>query len=173
MYQGKDLTEVRSPQRQLVPDSVGSDTHKPTFLRGIVNKAKADKQHRFRDLYRCLDTELLLDCWHDLNKEATRGIDGVTAAAYEEELEANIQALVGRLKAKRYRTKLVRRKYIPKEEGKVRPLGIPALEDKLVQMACAKLLSAIYEQDFLNCSYGYRPGRGPLDAVQDLTFDLQ
>ena len=156
-----------------MPDSVGSDTHKPTFLRGIANKAKADKQHRFRDLYRCLDTELLLDCWHDLNKEAARGIDGVTAAAYEEELEANIQALFGRLKAKRYRTKLVRRKYIPKEEGKVRPLGIPALEDKLVQMACAKLLSAIYEQDFLNCSYGYCPGRGPLDAVQDLTFDLQ
>jgi RNA-directed DNA polymerase len=156
-----------------VPDSVGSDTHKPTSLRGIANKAKADKQHRFRDLYRCLDAELLLDCWHDLNKEVASGIDGVTAAAYEEELEANIQALVGRLKAKRYRTKLVRRKYIPKEEGKVRPLGIPALEDKLVQMACAKLLSAIYEQDFLNCSYGYRPGRGPLDAVQDLTFDLQ
>ena len=156
-----------------MPDTVGSDTHKPTSLRAIANKAKADKQHRFRDLYRCLDAELLLDCWHDLNKEAASGIDGVTAAAYEEELEANIQALVGRLKTRRYRTKLVRRRYIPKEDGRVRPLGIPTLEDKLVQMACAKLLSAIYEQDFLNCSYSYRPGRGPLDAVQDLTFDLQ
>jgi RNA-directed DNA polymerase len=100
-----------------VPDSAGSDTHKPTSLRGIANKAKADKQHRFRDLYRCLDAELLLECWHDLNQEAASGIEGVTAAAYEEELEANLQALVGRLKAKRYRTKLVRRKYIPKEEG--------------------------------------------------------
>lgn len=97
----------------------------------------------------------------------------MTAAAYEENLQANIEALAGRLKLKRYRAKLVRRTYIPKENGKERPLGIPVLEDKLVQRACAKLLMAIYEEDFLSCSYGYRPGRGPLDAVQDLTFDLQ
>jgi group II intron reverse transcriptase/maturase len=81
--------------------------------------------------------------------------------------------LVQRLKAQRYRAKLDRRCYIPKENGKVRPLGIPALEDKLVPLACAKLLMAIYEQDFLDCSYGYRPGRGAWDAVRDLTFDLQ
>jgi retron-type reverse transcriptase len=122
-YRGKDLTEVRSPQRQLVPDTVGSDKHKLTSLRGIANKAKADKRHRFRDLYRCLDAELLLDCWHDLNKSAASGVDGVTAAAYEEHLEANIEALAERLKSKRYRTKLIRRKYIPKENGKERPLG--------------------------------------------------
>jgi RNA-directed DNA polymerase len=167
------LTEVRSPQRQLVPDTVGSDQHKPTSLRGIANKAKSDKRHRFRDLYGCLDAELLLDCCHDLNKSAASGVDGVTAAAYEEDLQANIQALAERLKSKRYRAKLVRRKYIPKENGKERPLGIPALEDKLVQLACAKLLEAIYEEDFLNCSYGYRPQRSALDAVRDLTFDLQ
>ena len=97
----------------------------------------------------------------------------MTAAAYEEHLEANIEALAERLKSKRYRTKLIRRKYIPKENGKERPLGIPALEDKLVQLACAKLLEAIYEQDFLSCSYGYRPERSALDAVRNLTFDLQ
>jgi RNA-directed DNA polymerase len=156
-----------------VPDIVGSDQHKSTFLRGIANKAKDDKRHRFRDLYRCLDADFLLDCWQDLNKSAASGVDGVTAAAYEEDLQGNIQALVGRLKSKRYRAKLVRRKYIPKENGKERPLGIPALEDKLVQLACARLLTAIYEQDFLSCSYGYRLERSALDAVYDLTFDLQ
>ena len=100
-------------------------------------------------------------------------MDHVTADAYAANLQGNIEALVQRLKTKRYRTKLVRRWYIPKANGTERPLGIPALEDKLVQLACAKLLTAIYEQDFLDCSYGYRPGRGALDAVRDLTFDLQ
>jgi group II intron reverse transcriptase/maturase len=156
-----------------MPDTVGSDTHKPTSLRGIANKARVDKHHRFRDLYRCLDAELVLTCGHDLNKDAASGVDNVTAEAYAENLHANIEALAQRLKAKRYRAKLVRRCYIPKENGKERPLGIPALEDKLVQLACAKLLTAIYEQDFLECSSGYRPGRGALDAVRDLTFDLQ
>jgi RNA-directed DNA polymerase len=156
-----------------VPDSVGSEQHKSTFLRGIANKAKADKQQRFRDLYGCLNADFLLDCWQELNQNAASGIDGVTAAAYEENLQANVEALAERLKLKRYRAKLVRRTSIPKENGKERPLGIPVLEDKLVQRACAKLLMAIYEEDFLSCSYGYRPGRGPLDAVRDLTFDLQ
>lgn len=170
---GKDVTEVRSPHRTLLPDIVGSEHQKPTSLRGIANKAKADKHHRFRDLYRCLDADLLRACWDDLNKDAAGGVDHMTAEAYAANLQANIAALAQRLKAKRYRAKLVRRCYIPKENGKERPLGIPALEDKLVQLACAKLLTAIYEQDFRDCSYGYRPGRGALDAVRDLTFDLQ
>ena len=170
---GKAVTEVRSPQRKLLPDTVGSDHQQPTSLRGRANKAKADKRHRFRDLYRCRDADLLMDCWHDLNKEAASGVDNVTAEAYAANLQANIEALAQRLKAKRYRAKLVRRCYIPKENGKERPLGIPVLEDKLVQLACAKLLTAIYAQEFLDCRYGYRPGRGALDAVRDLTFDLQ
>ena len=128
-----------------MPDTVGSDQHKPTSLRGIANKARVDKRHRFRDLYRCLDADLLLDCWGDLNKDAASGVDGVTAKVYAANLHANIEALVQRLKSKRYQAKLVRRCYIPKENGKERPLGIPALEDKLVQMACAKLLTAIYQ----------------------------
>jgi group II intron reverse transcriptase/maturase len=156
-----------------MPDTVGSEPHEPTSLRAIANKAKADKHHRFRDLYRCLDAELLLHCWDGLNKAAASGVDGVTAAAYAENLHANIEALAGRLKSKRYRAKLVRRVYILKENGKQRPLGIPALEDKLVQAACARLMTAIYEQDFLDSSYGYRPGRGAGDAVKELTFDLQ
>lgn len=170
---GKDVTEVRSPHRKLLPDTVGPDPQEPTSLRGIANKARADKQHRFRDLYRCLDAHLLRVCWEDLNKAAASGVDHIMAEEYAENLQANLEALAQRLKTKRYRAKLVRRCYIPKANGKERPLGIPALEDKLVQLACAKLLTAIYEQDFLDCSYGYRPGRGALDAVRDLTFDLQ
>ncbi len=104
-----------------MPDTVGSEPHKPTSLRGIANKARVDKQHRFRDLYRCLDAELLLACWSDLNKEAASGVDGVTAAAYAANLHANIEALAQRLKSQRYRAKLVRRSYIPKENGKERP----------------------------------------------------
>ena len=170
---GKDLTEVRSLQRKLVPDNVGSGQHEPTSLRAIANKASTDKRHRFQDLYRCLTVELLMHCWGDLNKKAASGVDGVSAAAYAENLQANVEALVQRLKAYRYRAKLVRRHYIPKENGKERPLGIPAIEDKLVQAACARLLTAIYEEDFVTGSYGYRPGRGAKDAVQELTFDLQ
>jgi RNA-directed DNA polymerase len=156
-----------------MPDIVGSEQHEPTSLWAIANKAKADKHHRFRDLYRCLNAEFLLDCWSDLNKDAASGVDGVTAQSYAENLQTNIEGLVERLKSKRYRAKLVRRVYIPKEKGKERPLGIPALEDKLVQAACARLMTAIYEQDFLESSYGYRPNRGAGDAVKDLTFDLQ
>jgi RNA-directed DNA polymerase len=172
-HKGKDLTGVRSLQRKLTPDNVGPERREPTLLRGIANKARANKRHRFRDLYRCLNTELLLYCWHDLNKDAASGVDEVTAAEYAKELHANVGALAERLRSKRYRAKLVRRKYIPKEKGKERPLGILVMDDKLAQAACAKLLTAIYEQDFLDCSYSYRPGRGGLGAVRDLTFDLQ
>lgn len=170
---GKGLTEARSPQRQLVPDNVGPGSHEPTFLRGIAIKAETNKEHRFRDLYRCLNADLLRYCWRDLNKDAASGVDQVTAEQYAKDLEANLEALAERLKRKKYHAKLVRRVYIPKENGKERPLGIPALEDKLVQLACAKLLAAIFEQDFLDCSYGYRPGKGARQAVNDLTRNLQ
>jgi len=171
-YMGKDLTEVRSPQRKLVPDKVGLGQCEQTSLRGIAIKAKTCGNYRFRDLYRCLNAEFLMDCWKDLNKDAASGVDEVIAAAYEENLEANIQALVERLKTKRYRAKLVRRCYIPKENGKERPLGIPALEDRLLQTACAKLLRAIFETDFLDNSYAYRPKRSAKDAVDDLCYNL-
>ncbi len=92
---------------------------------------------------------------------------------YGEDLRANVEALVGRLKSKLYRAKLILRHYIPKENGKKRALGIPVIEDKLLQAACARILTAIYEQEFLGFSYGYRPERGAGDAVRDLTFDLQ
>jgi RNA-directed DNA polymerase len=167
------VTEGRSPHRPLAPDTVGSDTRKPTLLRGIANKAKADTRHRFRDLYRGLNVELLLDCWGDLNKDAASGVDGVTWHASAEHLRAHVEALVERLKQKRYRAQLLRRRYIPKGDGQERPLGIPVSADKLLQAACARSLNAIYEQEVLACSYGYRPERGAGEAVRDLTFARQ
>ena len=125
MNKGKDLTEVRSPQRQLAPDNAGSESGEPTSLRGIAIKARNDKRHRFQNLYRCLDEKLLHYAWRHLNKNAASGVDKVTAEAYEADLHGNIRRLVERLKAKRYRAKLVRRVYIPKENGNQRPLGIP------------------------------------------------
>ena len=122
---GKDVTEVHRPHRTLLPDTVGSEQQKPTSLLGLANKARTNKQHRFGNLYRCLNAALLLDCWHDLNKQAASGVDNITAEVYAVNLQANIDALVQRLKAKRYRANLVRRCYIPKENGKERPLGIP------------------------------------------------
>ncbi len=170
---GKDLTEVRSPQRKLIPDKVGPESYEQTSLRGIAIKAKRVAKHRFQNLYRCLNAQFLKHCWKDLNKNAASGVDKVTAVAYEENFEANIQDLARRLKAKRYRAKLVRRCYIPKDNGKERPLGIPALEDRLVQLACAKILSAIFESDFVETSYGYRPNRSAREAIEDLQFNLQ
>jgi retron-type reverse transcriptase len=136
----------------------------------MATKARACKRHRFRDLYRHLDAEFLLHGWGDLRKGAFSGVDTVQAHAVD--LHANLRGLAERGKAKRYRAKGVRRVYIPKDNGKERPLGLPAFEDKLVQRARAKLLTAVYEQDLLACSYGYRPGRGALDAVRGLCHPL-
>jgi group II intron reverse transcriptase/maturase len=97
----------------------------------------------------------------------------VTFQEYEQNLEANLENLVERLKRQSYRARLVRRKHIPKGQGKTRPLGILVLEDKLVQLATAQILIAIYEADFYPCSYAYRPERGPQDAIRELTEELR
>ena len=175
---GKPATRGRTDRStQLAKETyaghVGSDNHKQTSLRGIAKKEIADKQHRFQDFYSCLNVDFLLDCWPLLNKRAASGVDKVTWQDYAENLHDNVSALVEGLKSKRYRAKLVRRHYIPKENGKLRPLGIPVIEDKLVQLACTRLLSAIYEQEFMESSYGYRPNRSARDAVRELTSSLQ
>jgi RNA-directed DNA polymerase len=144
-----------------------------TSLLGIAKKARADKRYRFRNLYRELNEELLLDSWRLIRKDAAYGVDRVSASEYEANLEENIRQLVERLKRKSYRARLVRRQYIPKGDGRMRPLGIPATEDKLLQLAVKRLLEAIYEQDFLPCSYGYRPQVAALEAVDQLTVKLQ
>ncbi len=144
-----------------------------TSLLGIAKKAKSDKRYRFRNLYRELNEEMLRDSWRLIRKDAAYGVDRVSATEYEANLEENIHQLVEKLKRKRYRARLVRRQYIPKGEGQMRPLGIPAIEDKLLQLAVKRLLEAIYEQDFLACSYGYRPRVGALAAVDQLSVKLQ
>ncbi len=157
-----------------MPDIAGSGKPKQTSLGGIAYKAKQDKHHRFRNLYGCLTRDLLLQSWRSLNKKAAYGVDRVKAEDYEKDLWNNLIKLEQRLKEKNYKAKLIRRKYIPKDGSKkLRPLGIPALEDKIVQGACVKLLNAIYEQDFIDHSYGYRPNTGAKDAISDLTFQLQ
>jgi group II intron reverse transcriptase/maturase len=143
-----------------------------TFLRAIADKARKAPNHRFGDLYRHLNEHSLRQSFYLLRKNAASGVDGVTFQQYEQKLEENLRQLVERLKRKSYHARLVRRKYIPKGNGKLRPLGIPALEDKLLQCAVTQILLAIYEADFLPCSYGYRPGRGPHDAVRELTDEL-
>ncbi len=146
---------------------------KQTSLLGLAKKAASDKVHRFQNLMVMLTVGYLLACWKLINKRAAYGVDRVDARAYEADLQANVEGLVAALKGGWYRAKLVLRRYIPKRNGKLRPLGIPAIADKVLQMGVAKILEAIYEQDFLACSYGYRPGVGALDAVRDLSAELR
>ena len=144
-----------------------------TSLQAIAEKAASQPGYRFRNLYGMLNEQMLKDSWQYIRKNAAYGIDRVSAKEYEQNLDEHIHQLVEDLKQKRYRAKLVRRRYIPKGNGKFRPLGIPATQDKLLQLGVKCILEAIYEQDFLRCSYGYRSNVGALDAVDKLTLKLQ
>ena len=146
---------------------------KPTSLRGIANKAASDKAHRFRNLFGLLSVEFLLWCWQFVNLRSASGVDRVDARNYRKNLRENIEGLVAAVQGGWYRAKLVLRRYIPKLNGKLRPLGIPATADKLLQIGVTKILEAIYEADFLDCSYGYRPGVGALDAIRALSAVLR
>jgi len=144
-----------------------------TSLREIANRAEREKKYRFQNLYTMLNEINLQESWKYMNKNASYGVDQVSAKEYEANLGGNVKDLVERLKRKGYRAKLVRRKYIPKPNGKQRPLGIPATEDKLIQVAVTRILSAIYEQDFMPDSYGYRIGRSAKTAIKELHYQLQ
>jgi len=139
-----------------------------TTLALITQRARREPNCQFTSLAHLLDERFLADCYHRLGRDRASGVDGVTWKEYGEHLEENLRDLVARMKAKRYKPLPARRVYIPKDEHSQRPLGLPALEDKIVQKGIAFILEAIYEADFLDCSYGFRPGRGchqALDAV--------
>jgi RNA-directed DNA polymerase len=144
----------------------------PTSLQGIAKKAAHNKSYRFRNLFGMLTVAYVLSGWPLLNKRAAAGGDRLSARAYGARLHDHVTALVERVKTRCYRAKLVRRHSIPTGNGALRPLGIPATEDKLLQTAVARILAAIYEPDFLPSSYGYRKNIGARDAVRDLTRHL-
>jgi RNA-directed DNA polymerase len=145
-----------------------------TKLMRIAELAKSQPKMKFTTLVHLLNEESLTQCHHELpNKKAT-GIHGTTKDMYAEQLEENIQDLVNRLKQKGYRPVPVRRMYIPKVgTNKKRPLGIPEHEDKIVQKAITKILNSIYENDFLDCSFGFRPNRNCHDALKILNYYIE
>lgn len=141
--------------------------HMSTGLRKVVERARRDPE-RILSLAHRIDVPALERAYHRLRKDAAVGVDGVTKSEYGEDLERKLVDLHGRLKSKRWRHQPIRRVHIPKGAGKTRPIGISTIEDKIVQDSAREVLEAIYEQDFLDCSYGFRPGRRAHDALRTL-----
>ena len=125
----------------------------------ISERARKERKLQFTSLAHLLNKKFLRECYLELGRDRASGIDGVSWKEYGEHLDENISNLVSRLKAKRYKPLPAKRVYIPKNEHEERPLGLPVLEDKIVQKGVARILEAIYETDFSNCSYGFRPKR--------------
>jgi len=145
-----------------------------TGLVRIAEIARQNPKERFTALIHHINHETLKECHLEISGSKASGVDQVTKQAYEENLEANIADLIGRMKRQAYKPQPVRRVYIPKEgSNKRRPLGIPSYEDKLVQKGLARILNTIYEQDFLDCSFGFRPGRGCHDALKVLNHIIE
>jgi group II intron reverse transcriptase/maturase len=137
----------------------------PELLK-VVERAKKDPNARMYSLARLVDPDALKRAFTRIRKDAAVGVDGITKEQYEQRVEENIQELHGRLKAGQWRHRPIRRVHIPKTPGKTRPIGISCIEDKMVQGALTEVLEAIYEQDFLSCSHGFRHGRSPHDALR-------
>ncbi len=134
----------------------------------VVERARREPAGRFHSLAHLIDVPALMRAYRRSRKDAAVGVDGITKEQYGHDLEGNLRHLHERLKSNRYRHQPIRRVHIPKDKGKTRPIGISAFEDKLVQDAVREVLEAIYEQDFLACSYGFRPKRSAHDAVRAL-----
>src|SRR5438105_8500892 len=163
----RGLAKGNSPQQNASRTQGRSDA--PNALERVRQAAKKDKNLRFTALFHYIyDPEMLHAAYFKLKKEAAAGVDGETWRHYGENLEENLQDLSHRLQRGAYRAKPVRRTYILKTDGRQRPLGVTALEDKIVQRATVEVLNAIYETDFLGFSYGFRPGRSQHNALDAL-----
>jgi RNA-directed DNA polymerase len=154
---------VRTQSRAAVSQAQGR-------IREAVDR---DKKERLTALLHHLDVDVLRAAFFGLKKRAAPGADAVTWEAYEKNREINLAALHRRLQAGAYRALPSRRTYIPKSDGRQRPLGVAALEDKIVQAAMVMLLTPIYEAEFLGFSYGFRPGRGQHDALDALAYGIK
>lgn len=139
-----------------------------TKLLMVAERAKRDPEARLLALARLIDEEMLKDAYDRIRKDAAVGVDGVSKEKWGKALDSNISALHARMKQGQYRHQPVRRVHIPKESGKTRPIGISCIEDKVVQNALTMVLEIVYEPVFLECSYGFRPGRNAHDALRTL-----
>jgi RNA-directed DNA polymerase len=158
--EGRGLAKGNPPQQNA--PRTQRRTSAPSALERVGRVAAKDKHKRFTGLlHHIYDHQRLRAAYFALAREAAAGVDGQTWRHYGERLEENLRQLSERLKRGAYRAKPVRRVYIPKADGRQRPLGVTTLEDKLVQRATVEVLNAIYETDFIGFSYGFRPGRSP------------
>jgi group II intron reverse transcriptase/maturase len=169
--EGRARTEENIVRTRMRPTQSGKRMSQG--LGGVRQVARERKQERFTALLHHLTVELLRDSFHALKRQAAPGVDGVTWEEYETGLEDRLLDLHNRVHGGAYRARPSRRVYIPKADGRQRPLGIAALEDKIVQQAVVTILNQIYEVDFRGSSYGFRPGRGPHQALDALSVGIQ
>jgi retron-type reverse transcriptase len=169
--EGRDSTKGKSLQQNTCQTQSWESV--PKALAAIRKAAKADKKMRFTALFHHVyNVDALREAFLGLKRRAAPGVDGETWQSYEEKLDEYLIDLSERLKRGAFRAKPVKRVFIPKPDGNQRPLGIPALEDKIVQKAMVEVLNAIYESDFLGFSYGFRPGKSPHNALDALYVGL-
>ena len=172
VMEGRERTKGNTPERNASRTQSRPDA--PSALERVRQAAKADRQQRFTALlHHVYDVERLRAAYFAVKRDAAAGVDGETWQHYGIDLETHLQDLSERLKRGAYRAKPVRRAYILKTDGRQRPLGVPTLEDKIVQRAVVAVLNAIYDTDFLGFSYGFRPKRSPHLALDALTVGTQ
>lgn len=150
-----------------MPDAWTSENMSPELLK-VAERAKRDPQGRFLSLAHLIDEAALARAFHRLRNDAAVGVDGITKERYGQDLDEHLKDLHERLRTGRYRHQPIRRVHIPKDKGRTRPIGVSTIEDKMVQDAIREVLEAVYEQDFRDCSFGFRPGRGAHGAIRAL-----